>query len=247
MLNRNSTFFFLIILISCDTKTKEPVVKKRHVEKDGIVKSYAKNGQLKAELTLRDGKRNGVCKNFFPNGKVSLEMIYVDNLKSGLAKRYYETGQIFQETEYQLDQMNGFKKKYREDGKLMSVMNFEKDNPCKGVKEYMPDGTLKKIYPKLVIQSIDKLDEAGVYTLMLSLTEKVRKIHFYKGTLTAASCLHSGLEAIYYNEKTKKGELRYYLSPGGFLMEEINIIAVFETILGNEYIIQQKFNVAIDN
>jgi flagellar hook assembly protein FlgD len=244
---RFALILFLEILVSCDSKKLDSYAKHKQPTKDGIVKSYSKNGQLKAELTLKDGKRNGICKNFFPNGKMSLEINYADNLKNGISKRYYESGLVFQETEYQSDQINGLKKKYREDGKLMSIMRYEKDNPCSGLKEFMPDGTQKRIYPKLLIQPVNRLEEKGEYTLILALTEKVRKIHFYKGKLTSSGCLHSGLESIYYNEKTKKGELKYYLSPGGFLMEEVNIIATFETALGNEYIVEEKFNVAIDN
>jgi antitoxin component YwqK of YwqJK toxin-antitoxin module len=236
---------FLAFLISCEEKKSKNsgLVK----GKDGVVKQFSKDGKLETEITLKDGKRHGIARNYYRNGKVSLEINYVDNGKDGQSKRFYESGKIYQLTNYKKDKIDGFLKKYRESGQVISEARYENDEPCNGLREYLLNGNLKKKYPIIQITPINRLREEGFYILALKLTERNNSVHYYKGKLSPSGCLHQDLDHIYFNEAKKQGEIKYYLPPGGFLMEEINIIAKVKTSLGNEYITQRSYNLAIDN
>ncbi len=240
---------FILVCLGC---TQSPSKKNENKEdsKDGtkVIKTTYSNGKPKAEVSYKDGKKNGLSKSFDKEGKISLELPYINNKREGKSKKYYEGGQqLYQTTEYKDDLMNGMQIKYRENGDVLSEAQYEKNFPCLNLKEYYKDNTLKKEYPKIVVTPIDRLDSQGVYILQISMSEKVRKVKYYTGKLTSVGCLSDDLYSILLNEQAKTGKLTYNLGPGGFMMEELNIIAVVETNYGNSYITQRKYNLAIDN
>ncbi|MCW5910366.1 MAG: hypothetical protein KIT62_04795 [Cyclobacteriaceae bacterium] len=206
------------------------------------------NGKLKSEVPYAGKQKHGLAKTYDKEGNIMLELPYVWGKREGQSKRYYEGGkQVFQTTEYKDDLIHGMQVKYRENGDLMSESRFEKNFDCVGVKEYYTDKTLKKEYSKLIVTPVDRLQSQGVYTLMLSMSEKVRRVKYYTGKLTPSGCLHEDLYSVLLDEQNKTGKLTYNIPPGAFLMEELTIIAAVETIHGNTYVVQRTHNLAIQN
>lgn len=247
-------FVFIAIIFLCcstgkkDDEKKKNIKKKRTATKDGIVTSRYANGKPRAEITFKDGKRSGLSKSYDRNGDILLELPYIDDKRNGQSKKYYGGGkQLFQTTEYKDDRMHGLQIKYRHDGKVMSEARYENDFPCVGLKQYLTDNTLKKSYPKIVFTPIDQLETQGVYTLKVSMSEKIKAVKYYTGKLSPSGCLSDNLYYILQDQKSKTGELKYNLPPGGFMMEEVNVIAAVETLQGNTYVTQRVFNLAIDN
>jgi antitoxin component YwqK of YwqJK toxin-antitoxin module len=244
----------VLLIIACLGCTPSTSKKNENKEdsNDGtkVIKTTYSNGKPKAEVSYKDGKRNGLSKSFDKEGKISLELPYLNNKREGKSKKYYEGGhQLYQTTEYKDDLIHGMQIKYRENGDVLSEAQYEKNFPCLNLKEFYKDNTLKKEkdYPKIIVTPIDRLDSQGVYILEISMSEKVRKVKYYTGKLTSTGCISNDLYSILLNEKNKTGKLSYNLGPGGFMMEELNIIAVVETSYGNSYITQRKYNLAIDN
>ena len=66
------------------------------------------------------------------------------------------------------------------------------------------------------------------------------------GKLTKGACLSDDLYHILQDETRRVGRLTYNLPPGGFMMDELNIIAAVETVYGNTYITQRAYNLAIE-
>jgi hypothetical protein len=79
------------------------------------------------------------------------------------------------------------------------------------------------------------------------MSDKVRSVKYYSGKMSPAGCLVDNLFFLLLNETKKTGQLKFHLPPGGFKMEEVNIIAVVETLMGNTYVTQRTYNLAIDN
>lgn len=236
-----------IIFFSC-TPPKKKGEKKADNKKTNVVRNHHENGKIRAELVYKDGKRNGLSKSYDRDGKIILELPYVNDKREGLSKKYYAGGKrIAQTTEYKDDKMHGMQIKYRANGNLMSEARYENNFACLGLKEYLLDKTLKKQYPKINITPIDRLDAQGVYTLEISMSEKVKSVKYYSGKLNASGCLEDNLFYILQDQSKKTSQLKYHLPPGGFIMEEVNIIAVVETLLGNTYVTQRIYNLAIDN
>ena len=248
----------LLALTSCFTNPKEQLknkksdkekteVKKENEKKNGLVKSYYSDGKIFSVINYKDGLKHGMSYSYFSNGNINLELPYVNGKREGQSKRHYENGKLYQTTEYKNNLIHGFQKKYRENGKPISESRYENDNPCLGLKEYLLNESLKKNYPQIVITPVDELVLKGKYTLLISMSDKSKKAKFYEGNLTKAGCFSDNLNHILLNEKTGVGAIVYTLPPGGFLMKELNIVALVKTTQGNIYLTQKKFNLSVDN
>ncbi len=213
-----------------------------------IVRIKFPTGELKSEVIYKDGKKNGIARTFDKDGSVILELPYVNNKREGTSKKYYAGGKILaQSTEYKDDLMFGLQKRYRGNGNLMSEARYEYDKPCADLKEYLENQSLKKKYPVINVKVENKVKTTGIYLLRVSLSERMRNVKFYKGKLSKSGCMLDGMEYVRLDESTRTGEISYYLPPGGFVMEELNIVATYETIMGNTAIAQKQFHVAVNN
>lgn len=213
-----------------------------------VVRTKHANGKIKAEIPYRDKKKHGLSRSFDDQGHPLLELPYVNDKRHGQSKRYYAGGKrLYQTTEYQDDKMHGWQRRYREDGKIMSEARYENDFACTDLREYHTDHSLKTNYPKIVIKTIDQLETRGRYVVEVSVSQRVRKVKFYLGKLTATGCMSDQLEHIRLDETRQTGILVYDLVPGQFLMEEINIVAAVETPHGNTAILQKRYPLAINN
>jgi len=64
---------------------KKPIIKSEvfmlNGKRNGILKSYHKNGQLKEEVNYIDDKMNGIYKLYHKNGELDEEVNYIDGKK----------------------------------------------------------------------------------------------------------------------------------------------------------------------
>jgi len=240
---------FFVLLIGCTPDKKIKKDDGHEILADGtkIVRTKYSNGVIKAEVYYREGKKNGLSRSFDKNGKISLELPYLNDRRDGQSRRFYEGGkQLYQTTEYKDDKLHGWQVKFRENGDRMSEARYEYDFPCQDLIEYYKDNTKRKDFPKIIITPIDQLESRGTYHLEISMSEKVRKVKYYLGKLTKGACLSDDLYHILQDETRRVGRLTYNLPPGGFMMDELNIIAAVETVYGNTYITQRAYNLAIE-
>jgi hypothetical protein len=214
---------------------------------DNVKRTYFKSGKVNTEISYKDGEKDGVARIYYINGNVNQEIVYKRGKRDGLAKRFYENGKVYQETQYVDDKMNGYRKKFDQEGRLISEEIYRNDFACRGLKEYNGDGSLRSSYPKLIIQSVDRISQEGKFYLNLTLSDKSKKVKYYKGTLTSDGCISSALEPILLIENKGMGQLIYYMPPGSFKMEEVRVIAVVQTTFGSSYIAQNTYNLSIDN
>ena len=246
MKRTGSKIFILLIgiTLSCShKKTQEDDPQK----KDGIIKSYRKNGTLFSEVTMKNGVRNGMSRNFFANEKVSIEANYKDDKKDGLYRQFYENGTLMKEIEYKENQIDGLSKKFRDDGKPAWQARFTNDSPCSGLVEYYLNGTKKTEYPTIVMESVDRLKDLGEFTLTIRLSDGSTTVTFYEGQLTPSGCFDKIKSREIYTPKKGKCSLEYHLVPGAFVMEELHIIAVVKTAQSNSYITTTSYNLSISN
>lgn len=232
-----------LLIISCDST---PDSDKKEKITDGIVKQYRKDGTLKAEIGVKDGQRHGLSKTYYKNKKLHQEINYINNKKHGIAKTYHKNGKIYQETLYDSGIIHGVRKKYRENGKLWAEIPFHKGKEAAGLKEYLLDGSLKRKYPKIVIMEKNEIIAKNKVTLEATLSDNSKKVEFYTGTLDDGKFFGVNAGKI-YSQKNGKAEIVFNVLPGMFIMKEINIIAKVTTVMGNSYITQKSYNLAVEN
>ncbi|MGC4020739.1 MAG: toxin-antitoxin system YwqK family antitoxin [Cyclobacteriaceae bacterium] len=235
----------LLIMLSCEKKSNPK--SDDPDKKDGVIKTYRKDGKLFSEITMKNGKRNGISKNFHPNEKLGMEINYIDDKRDGSFKQFYEDGTLSEESTYKDDHMDGICKKYRKDGTLAWEARFSNDNPCSELTEYYLNGTKKTEYPSIVIKPIDQLRENGDYDLQISLSDKSTIVTFYEGMLTPEGCFDPTKSFQIYPQKNGVATLHYHLMPGRFEMREIHLVAVVKTKQSNKYLTTRHYNLAINN
>lgn len=242
--------FLLLLAISCATeKPKDQSTDAVTVNPDGTrtIKSFYKNKKVRSVVIYKDGVRNGIAQSYDENGNLLLEVNYVNDKREGQAKRFYTGGAVFQITEYRNDVMHGKQFKFRGDGTPISEARYENDHPCLGLKEFLGSKKQRTKFPQIVIAEIDHIDASGQYTLEVSMNPRVKKVKYYMGKLTPSGCLSDFNIGVQMDESRHVGLVRYHLLPGDFVMEEVNIVAIAETLNGNSYVCQKTFNVAIKN
>lgn len=65
--------------------------------KDGLVKGYTRDGLLKFEATIKEGKPYGVVKHYYNNGLLRAELWEENGYKHGLINFYNENSQIVED------------------------------------------------------------------------------------------------------------------------------------------------------
>lgn len=236
--------FPIWLLLGCSGDNSKTNSKKAKGKKDGIVQSRYPDGTIRAEIFYKDGKQHGRAKEFYKDGVLAREIDYVNNIKHGWARRYWESGNLYQETPYDSGKIHGVQKKYNGKGAVTAEATFYQGFECQGLKEYLENGKLKTEYPKINVTSEDRLLSEASYYIKLTMSEKVKKVEYFKGSLKNG-CLHNDLLPIMSDGKGR-GKIIYNVFPGEIVMENITIIAKVETVDGNIYITHRGYNVAID-
>lgn len=245
--------FVLVFCASCDKilppnffsineEKKTPKKKK----KEGLVINYRANGKVLSEVNFKNEKLEGPSKSYYNDGTIHQEISYKEGIKHGIANTYYENGHLARSTPYKEGKIDGIQKRYRQDGSLLAEIPYKDDQPGKGLKEYLKNGKVKSQYPTIVIQPVDNMLKMSSYHLKLSLSQKLSKKKFYGGNLDNGY-LHYDLVTIPPRSKNGEFELDFFVPPGAFLMQKINIICHATTISGNPFIIEKEYNLAVEN
>jgi antitoxin component YwqK of YwqJK toxin-antitoxin module len=93
--------------------------------KDGVQQEFYDTGELKAEITYKNGVLNGDKKKFYPNGQEMLVTTYKDGKIVGVSKTFYEDGKLQSETPYKDGQKDGERKEYYQNGKVQTILTYK--------------------------------------------------------------------------------------------------------------------------
>ena len=72
----------------------------QQIKKDGLVRWYHDNGNVKAECRYKNNKLEGISCFFYESGRLKAKENYKDNKLEGMSKKYYETGSVKSEEYY---------------------------------------------------------------------------------------------------------------------------------------------------
>lgn len=237
------------LLISCESSIKKANDQKTtgwaiDDNNDSVYLRYDDKGKLESYTTYKNGRKNGLAKKYYKNGNTQFVINYQNGLKEGLTKWYYENGQLYRETLYTDDEPSGIQKKYYENGKPMAEIPYKNGEVIPGLKEYTKSGKLKTIYPELIIRPIDRLAFENTYTVEVFFSEKLKTAMYYKVIRNEEKGWESLIELKKINGK---GQDDYYISRGSFMLKKEIYRGEYNTSLGNKYVAEKSFNIAIDN
>ena len=124
--SKESVLSLIHLTVNAGGPIDEKVVLKSNKQPvNGVVCSYHNNGNIKSEVTYKDGKREGLLRTYYKSGKLFGEAYAKDNKLEGIVKNYYESGKIKTEVTYENDKREGIEKVYSESGKLESETPYK--------------------------------------------------------------------------------------------------------------------------
>lgn len=230
----------IILFVSCDnlnTKSENKV-------KEDIKRSYYPNKVIKSEIYYDDSAKIKLAKNYYKSGKLATEIPYKNGMREGISKKYYENGKVYRETPFMSNMKNGIQKKYYESGQIMAEIPYKNDMPGKSLKEYTEKGKLKTDYPEIIVKHKNTIQLNGMYTVKIYLSDKSKKVTFYKTKLIDGEYLNTKTSPIY--SENGVAEINYRVLPGQYILEQLDIVAYKTTRLRSPLVLTKKINVAAE-
>jgi antitoxin component YwqK of YwqJK toxin-antitoxin module len=214
---------------------------KRH----GITRNYSSNGRLISTVNYVNGKKDGKTTNYYSAGKVHSTILYKNGVREGDAVWYYKSGRPYSINPYVNNKLNGVQKKYYENGKLQAEIPYWDGQPGIGLKEYTPEGKLITKYPKIIIQEVNQITTSDKFILKIYLSNHSGNVQFYLDDLDQRKYLKKYMYEIPVQDGV--ATRLYDVPPGYVKFQKINIIAKVKTDLGNIYVTQRTYNLAIQH
>ena len=208
--------------------------------------AYYENGNLKSLQYLKNGKREGTWKKFNEQGKVVEETQYKDNLIDGFAIKYtYRSLRPLQKWHYKHGLKDGKQEFFHQNGNPMAVVYFSDNHPCMGTEEWNEQG--EKINNDFTISTREENTVLVNNKLRFHITLSQAKDDDVVQVISdkdADSCPKA-----LYNVLGEKGEfiVEYTVPRGGFVMEQLKLLAIRKTAMGNRFMKTKTISVAADN
>lgn len=102
-------------------------------------RSFYRNGQVREEVPLRNGRRHGVARTWYKNGTLALEEPYQDGKLHGVCRQWDERGKLL--GEYQMNHGTGIQRVWFENGKLQWEHSFVNGMSTGPVRLWLQDGS----------------------------------------------------------------------------------------------------------
>jgi len=203
------------------------------------IKKYYSNNLLIKEITFKNGVRQGEMKSYYQGGQLDQTLWYENGFREDSAKKYYLEGQVFRSTPYKHDTIDGTQIQYYRTGSIKAKLHYIKGLRIPVLEEYTRDSRLIKGYPEIVFNINDNYKTTGKVRINLELTDKTRKVNFYRGEFkngvfdTAHCKIIPSVSGKSYLDLKKSGTPQ---------ADYIGIIGAILTDFGNRYLTYKKID-----
>jgi hypothetical protein len=201
------------------------------------IKKYYSGDLLTKEVSFKNGVRQGVTKNYYKGGQLYQTFWYENGLREDSAMWYYPEGNLFRSTPMKHDTVDGIQKQYYRNGHLRAKIKFIKGLRTPQLEEFSQNGKLVKDYPEIVSIINDSYTTNGKVRINFELSDKSRKVKFYRGEFTGG--VFDTVKCVRINSINGKAYLDLKKT-GTPQADSVGIIAVFLTDLGNNYLAYKK-------
>mgnify|MGYP002857941384 CR=1 FL=1 len=137
--------FLLLTLVSCGQSTTDEIYNENNTrvingivydikEKpiNGIYKTYYPDGNVRMEVSSRNGLPNGEGKFYDEDGILCYTVSFSQGQLDGTLYNYYTNGQIHNELNYRAGVMHGTQKIFTDQGELITEVEYENGKAVKG-------------------------------------------------------------------------------------------------------------------
>jgi antitoxin component YwqK of YwqJK toxin-antitoxin module len=238
--------------------------------KNGTLKEFFKNGNLKTIQHFKDDKNVDSAIYYHPNGQLSAIQIHKDGKKTGCWQKFNEQGKCYSKISFEDDLLNGpsqtfsykslrlienynFKyglkhgkqETFYNSGKPKSIAYYYDDQPGLGTEEYS--------------ENSERLnDDFAVKVTESNKVNLENRLYFYvtlanpqpEDEVWRVLEKDTGSVVTRYQRLEKKGDafvLEFGVYAGGFVMEKVKIAAYRKTASGNILIKTTAFNASANH
>ena len=239
-------------------------------KKNGTLKEYFENGNLKTVQQFKDGVNVDSALYYHMNGKLAVVQMHKNGEKTGCWRKYNEAGKLYSEMCFKNDLLDGTvttytyktlrlieRFNYKEgskhgkqetfynSGKPKSVVYYNNDQLCLGTKEWLENGdTVNNDFDiKVVEQNKVNLENRLYFYITLQNPQEGDEVWQVLEKDSANIITR-------YRNLIKEGDrfvLEFSVNPGGFVMEKIKLAAYRQSRLGTPIVKIVKFNAAANN
>lgn len=203
------------------------------------IKKYYSGKLLVKEVTFKNGVRDGEMKTYYQGGQLYQTFWYKNGLREDSARWYYLEGQVFRSTPYKHDTVDGIQKQYYRNGKLKAKIYYVKGKRSPLLEEYTLERKLVGNYPDINYTINDNYKAGGKVRINLELTDKQKKVRFYRGEFTNG--VFDSVKCI--RLKPIGGKNFLDLKKTGTPQKDyVGVIAVILTDFGNNFISYKKID-----
>jgi hypothetical protein len=240
---KNLIILFCLIFFSCD-QIKQFSDSQITKTNPNLQISYFDNGSIKSEVRIdENGKKHGLSKSYFADGVSKTEIYYTHGVKDS-AFQYHKNGNMYMIFFYSNGKKHGVRTKFWEDGKIQSTVTYKEGLYGIDLEEFNKRSEKLRAYPKLKVVQIDKLNDKGEYIIEAYFDKNSKRATYYIGDISGGFIDYKRLFKL--NLVNGKGRFVYKPNPGGFIMEELQIVAIYKTLYRNQYVETKKIRVAFD-
>tara|TARA_B110000977_G_scaffold92715_1_gene122788 strand:+ start:1041 stop:1976 length:936 start_codon:yes stop_codon:yes gene_type:complete len=106
------------------------------IQREGLWSEERKNGKVKFEKNLENGKLNGNSKHWFRNGNIKSDKDYKDGKLDGRVGQWFKNGNIKSDFNYKDGELHGNCKEWFKSGEIKDDMNY-KDGKLHGLCKFL--------------------------------------------------------------------------------------------------------------
>ena len=125
-----------------------------------IPKTFYRNGQLREQVTVRNGRRHGVIRTWHKNGKRASEQPFQNGLLHGVCLQWDESGRLL--GKYKMVLGTGIQREWHDNGKLQMEVSTVRGEFSGRNRMWLRDGTLhsERFYLRGQVVSADAYRDA---------------------------------------------------------------------------------------
>ena len=100
-------------------------LKSTNVLYTGMAKAFFPDGNVRAEVVIREGLPEGVWQEFHNNGQLAMKVTYSAGKKEGMLERFHSNGKVWIRKTFKNGMLDGLSEYFNDDGKLFERQVYQ--------------------------------------------------------------------------------------------------------------------------
>lgn len=206
---------------------------------------YHPNGQISNKQFFKNKLKHGTWQDFNKEGGLVQELNFKDGVLHGTSTKYtYRTGRVQLRVNYVEGAKQGVEESFYPNGKPKSRVSYNNGWQCAGLQEWDQNGKAIKHDVKINVTEKNEIQLTGKLQYIITLSDPDPADYVYRLYNAKDSCASS---TILLRKTDDKHILEYILGKGGFVMDNVTIVAKRRTSMGNTFMKFKSFNVSGNN